>query len=103
MDQCFDHVLSCRLLLNNLEAIWSGEAEQQAKPQTGTPSVAPKLDRRESKLDWSDDARTIHNKVITDQAYTHHEYCPTLKSLPDSFLAPFNPQSLVLLNNLSVW
>lgn len=53
----------CRLLLENMPSILSGAARAQAHSQTGDVIFAPKLERSDSTLDWTLDARDLHNKV----------------------------------------
>ena len=53
----------CRLLLESMPSILSGDAREQARPQTGEVIFAPKLERGDGTLDWRLDARDLHNKV----------------------------------------
>ena len=56
-----------RLLLNNLDLVWSGKAWAAAKPQDEAAAThAAKLTRADSLLDWDKPAQALHNQVTLD-------------------------------------
>ena len=53
-----------RLLLKNLDLVWSGKAWAAARPQDETAAThAAKLTRADSLLDWDKPAQALHNQV----------------------------------------
>ena len=56
-----------RLLLKNLDLVWSGKAWAVAKPQDEAAAThAAKLTRADSLLDWNKPAQALHNQVTLD-------------------------------------
>ena len=54
----------CRLFLDNLESILSGEAQKAAQPQDESQvSHADKIDKQEGRMLWDMSAEQLHNQV----------------------------------------
>ena len=56
--------LCCRLFLDNLDSLLSGEAQKAAQPQDESRvSHAYKLDKQEGRMLWDMSAEQLHNQV----------------------------------------
>ena len=56
--------MCCRLFLDNLNSIMSGEAQASARKQDPAQvSYAHKIEKSECWLDWDDSATDLHNQV----------------------------------------
>lgn len=57
-------LVACRLFLENLDSILSGEAQKAAQPQDESEvSHTGKIAKKEGKISWEKSAEQLHNQV----------------------------------------
>ena len=62
--------IPCRLFLDNLDSLLSGEAQKAAQPQDESQvSHAAKIDKQEGRLVWDKSAEQLHNQVSAGETY----------------------------------
>ena len=80
-------LVACRLFLDNLGSILSGEAQKTAQPQDESQvSRADKIGKKEGRISWDKSAEQLHNQV---RSFIHSPVCAVILLFLRFFLPAF--------------